>query len=113
MTDASLLAGRATWYERRREAGRKTKASLLARCRALMASGVFQPTAAEICGQGLSPQAVANHFGSLPALYEQAVDTDTARAIARRIMRRDCEDLMLLDDMRQLARAAVFGRIEP
>ncbi len=95
----------------RQATGAEKKAHILLACRTLMICGCFRPNTLQISDSaGVKPHDVINRFMSLAALYEAALDNDTVRAIASLIMRRDCEDVLLLDDMRQLARAAVFGR---
>jgi hypothetical protein len=90
------------------------RASILIACRALMVCGNFRPNTREIADRAnVKPHDAINLFVSLAALYEAALDNTTVRAIASLIMRRDCEDILLLDDMRVLARAAVFGRAQP
>jgi hypothetical protein len=99
--------------EARKRAAAGKKARILGVCRALMATGCFRPNTLDIAaGAEAKPHDVINNFDSLAALYDEALDNDTVRAIARQIMRRDCEDLLLLDDMRGLARAAVFGKVD-
>jgi hypothetical protein len=109
MTLATILRRSNAANVRRQEKGRERKAQLLTSCRALMASGNFCPSTEEIAGA--QRQHVLNHFGSVAGIYEHALDDDTARAIARRIMRRNCDELLSLSDMHCLARAAVFGRV--
>lgn len=98
----------------REELNRRQKAEkrqrLLARCRAMMADGHFRPTAAEIAGKG-GEHDIGNLFCSLPALYEQAIDDETVRAIGRSVLGAAPAAYSALSDLHRIARAAVFGRL--
>lgn len=94
---------------RRQEADR-LRSHILDRCRALMVSGHFRPTATEIVGKG-GEHAIANRFGGLPSLYEEALDDDTARRIVLKVLHADLVSDFTNGDFHRLARAAVFGRL--
>ena len=93
---------------RRRLVGKRT--ALLNRCRQLMATGNFRPTAADITR---APHDIVNLFGNMPRLYEQALDDDTTARIAEKIHRsgRAFVDRLARGDLHRIARAAVFGRL--
>ena len=93
----------------RRLQAEEKKARVLGRCRALMASGCFRPTATEICGEG-GQHDVTNLFASLPYLYEVSLDDDTVSAIGRCVVGATAAGLAL-GELHRLARAAVFGRL--
>lgn len=91
-------------------AGAEKKERLLKTCRELMSAGQFHPTSTEIAGRG-GEHDITNRFGSLSALYEEAIDDATARSIATKAMTIDGVGDMSLSQMHRLARGLVFGRL--
>lgn len=115
MTDLTIAAGvdasayrspRPRTYAR----GDETRARILRRCRELMAAGTFRPLQKELLTITITRTTLGYHFASLDDLYEAALDLDTSRAIARRVLA-GAGDTIDASDATRLALAAVFGRL--
>lgn len=98
----------------RRLRGERTRAKLLAACRAEMRRGVFQPPAARVAEiAGRSARTVFEHFGSAEDLHRIAMaEEETFDAIIAHVLPPEIASLLSLGQRARLVMALVAGRVE-
>jgi hypothetical protein len=109
------LDTRPTAALRRRKAktnatGAVSKEAALEACRALMDSGRFRPSFAEMAKAGVSKKIVQRHFGTIGDLHTGALDHEATRvSVLRRLMPNG--PWPAADDCARILRAVLLGRL--
>jgi len=98
----------------RRLRGERTRAKLLAACRAEMRRGNFRPPAARVAEiAGKSVRSVFEQFGDLNRLHQIAMAEEaTFEAIVARVLPPEIATLLSLGQRARLVMALVAGKVE-